>query len=234
MRFTTSLLVAASFISAAFGCLPARDESNTGEYPYPTIGSDEASNPATTGYFINHFSLNVKNLTRSLDFYNQVFGMRHMFTLRASEHSSIAYMAHSQAGRNGTGYQTAAEMIRDKNNMAGLVELIHMDIPGLDIPASTEKSNTFGHIGMVVPDIKATQERLESFGVTVYKNAGDILPEEGPLVRAFAVQQMEEVYPEEYEAVLAVLNEVSKPLIFASDPDGNLIEIQVRDGPSIV
>ena len=34
------------------------------------------------------------------------------------------YMAHSQAGRNGRGYQTGAELERDKNNLSGMVEFV--------------------------------------------------------------------------------------------------------------
>lgn len=49
--------------------------------------------------------------------------MRHIFTVDLSEDFAIMYMGHAQGGRNGTGFQTGAEMARDKNNMAGLVEL---------------------------------------------------------------------------------------------------------------
>ena len=40
----------------------------------------------------------------------------------------VMYMAHSQAGRNGRGYQTGAELERDKNNLGGLVEFVQYKV----------------------------------------------------------------------------------------------------------
>lgn len=48
--------------------------------------------------------------------------MRMIFLYDETEDYSIMYMAHSQGGKNGTGYQTGADMIAEKNNMQGLIE----------------------------------------------------------------------------------------------------------------
>lgn len=93
---------AASFIPLAlFGAATAcfdhvvRQDNSTGGNnttfkPEFIKGVDNfAIDPATTGYFFNHFAINVRNLTSMMDFYTNVFGMRHLFTLRMTEHYSL-------------------------------------------------------------------------------------------------------------------------------------------------
>ena len=231
LSIATSLALAQLF-NPILSCDP-RSLNETPGMPPIEFGTDEPSDPATTGYFINHFSLNVKNLTASLDFYSGVFGLRHIFTVQASEHLSVAYMGHAQGGRNGTGYQTTEEINREKNNNAGLLEMIYLAIPGReDIPASSDKTNTFGHIGMVVPDIEATQARLESIpSVSIHKRYGEATPSEGPIANAngFPPSAWEQIGAEERKVIEQVLSAINERFIYVEDPDGNIIEIQPQD-----
>lgn len=146
MRF--SLL---AFFPLALSCnLPAQSNSST-TLPFNiTHGIDGPADPATASYFINHVGFVVSNLTATRDWYGEVLGMRHVFTVDlSSEYSSkftvfgkgngtvlkncvnfevVMYMAHSQAGRNGRGYQTGAELERNKNNLGGLVEFVYYKV----------------------------------------------------------------------------------------------------------
>lgn len=90
------------------------------------LDSDEPSDSATVGYPLNHLFLNVGNLSASIAFYAQVFGMRHKFTTQVTKHYPLAYIAHSHgegflhqghaAGQNHFGDATVA------HNGSGLVE----------------------------------------------------------------------------------------------------------------
>ncbi|KAK7408504.1 hypothetical protein QQX98_009319 [Neonectria punicea] len=233
----TALLFASHFISISSGCVTPMPANETMEFPYPELGSDAASDPATTGYFINHLCLNVKNLTESVNFYTEIFGLRKILTLHVSEHYSITYLGHSHGGKNGTGYQTSDELNREKNNAEGLLELVHVDIPVNDLPASTKIPNTFGHIGMVVPDIKATQARLEAYGdsVEIIKSYDQnlFLPSDIATATSLSPDAVVQLSKEELDFILSVLIPFNKPLIFVNDPDGNKIEIQPQEGAAL-
>lgn len=222
------LLLASQFASPALGIRSRAVPDVSTEFPYFVNGSDAASDPATTGYFLNHVCLNVQNLTQMSNFYSSAFGLRHIFTLRASEHVSFTYMGYSHGGRNGTGYQTAEELQRQKNNIEGLLELIYVDVPSHNLPASTKITNTFGHIGIMVPDIEATQQRLEKIpSVNILKGFGDSLPVEGPVANALGLgaDTWAQIDPDEQQLITRVFNQVTEQIIFATDPEGNLLEI---------
>lgn len=213
----------------AYSVRVPRATNDTQTPPVPILGSDEPAPAATTGYFLNHVSLNVKNITASIEFYTNVLGFREIFSLPASEHLTIAYLAHAQGGRNGTGYQTTAEMVRDMSNLSGLIEMLCLDVPEQDLPSSAETPNTFGHLGMVVPDIDATQAWLESLGsVEFLKKTNEPTPTEGPIANAnsFPPSAWGQVTVEEKGLIGAILDEVNWKYIFIADPDGNIIEIQ--------
>ncbi|CAH0042697.1 unnamed protein product [Clonostachys rhizophaga] len=230
-----TLLVASHMASLTTACSPStlsiRNDNSTG--PPITWGPDTPSDPATAGYFLNHFSINVKNLTATLDFYSRAFGLRHIFTVQASEHLSIAYMGHSQGGRNGTGYQTTAELNRDKNNAAGLVEMIYFDIPDKShLQASSVRTNTFGHMGVIVPDVEAAQARLEALpGVRILKRFGAPTESEGEVAIAngFPPEALAQVSAEERATIAAVLSVINERFLYVADPDGNIIEVQPQD-----
>ncbi|KAF9869634.1 lactoylglutathione lyase [Colletotrichum karsti] len=236
-----TIVVGAQLLTTVLGhALPhfhPRADNGTIQYPYPELGTDAPADFATNGYFINHLCINVKNLTASVDFYSSVFGLRKLFTLHVTEHYSITYMGHSHGGKNGTGYQTALELNREKNNAEGLIELIHVDVPKNNIESSTQRPNTFAHIGMVVPDIVAMQERLDTLpDVNVVKKRGDPVPIGGEVSGASGLhpEALEQLSAEEQEQIKAMLSPVTGPLIFVADPDGNLIEIQPQEGAELV
>ncbi|KAM5341729.1 hypothetical protein ACJ41O_014760 [Fusarium nematophilum] len=235
----STILLGAQLLTPILGhALPhfsPRSDNESITYPYPELGTDEPSDYATTGYFINHLCINVKNLTASVDFYSSVFGLRKLFTLHVSEHFSITYMGHSHGGKNGTGYQTALELNREKNNAEGLIELVHVDVPVNNIDSSTQRPNTFAHIGMIVPDIKATQQRLDDLNIEVLKRVGEPIAVDGKVAGATSLhaEALAQLSAEEREQIAAVLIPTNDPLVFVADPDGNLIEIQPQEGAKL-
>jgi lactoylglutathione lyase len=255
MLFKTSLtqvflLFAAHLLTQTLACGPLPDaqshprnaddgsHSDPGypAYPYSDPGDDTPSDPLTKGYFINHLCINVRNTTESINWYNRAFGLRLMFTMHVSEHFSISYMGHSHGGRNGTGYQTADEINREKNNIEGLIELINIDAPSWNLPAGIDTPNTFSHIGMVVPDVAATQKHLESIGATIYKAWNETFVLDGPFADAAGLKNipLDEISQDERDMIEKVLGPTNRPLIFVADPDGNIIEVQNQEGSALV
>ncbi|KAK2759954.1 hypothetical protein FQN54_002690 [Arachnomyces sp. PD_36] len=194
------------------------------------LGPNEPADPATLGYSVNHFGLVVKDLDATIDFYTKVIGMRHIFTYSASDKFSIAYIGHSHGGKNGTGYQTTEEMLREKNNSGGLMEFLHLK-GGNSAPLSSEtRTTTFSHVGLIVPDIKATQDRMDKFGIKVLKRIGEIPTPGGPLDNAFALG---DDMTNDQAVIAAALRGIAgigfEDFLVVADPDGNLIEIQQQN-----
>lgn len=106
----------------------ARQANNNASMPFNYIeGSDSydaVDVAATQSYFVNHIGLMVSNITASREWYTKVLGMRHVFTFELANKFNVMYMAHTQGGRNGTGFQEGKELVRDKNNLAGLIEFM--------------------------------------------------------------------------------------------------------------
>lgn len=239
---TPVLLMASCILNQAWACglpdqISRRTESNNSseiEYPFSIPGDDVPSDPATKGYFINHLCINARNATETINWYTQSFGLRLMFTLQVSKHFSISYMGHSHGGRNGTGYQSSAVLASEKNNREGLLEIISLEYPVWDLPAGIKIPNTFSHIGMVVPNITATQERLESLGANILKAAGEEFTIEGPFADATGFTQAgDAISKEEKELILKTLVPINTPLMFVADPDGNIIEVQNQEGSDV-
>lgn len=227
----SSTLLALTSLSSALGCVTHLERTD-GAAPPIDFGSDAPADPATLGYFINHVSLNVHNLTASIAFYTRALGLRHIFTVRATPRLSIAYLGHAHGGRNGTGHQTTQELLRDKNNAQGLVEMLWLDVPRRDIVSPSERTNGVGHVGVVVPDVEAAQARLEALGtVSILKRVGEDTPTTGALAvsQGFSKEVYAQVPPAERAAIEAVLNENNRRFIYAQDPDGNILEIQPQD-----
>lgn len=219
-----------SALASACLTVPPPTDNNTSPFQ---LGPDVRSDPATAGYFSNHISLNVRNLTASLEFYSNVLGLREIFTYRATEHMSVAYMGHSQGGRNGSAFQTSDEMNRLKNNALGLLEMLHLDIPDQDhlIP-SAERSGTVGHIGFIVPDVEAAEAHIKTIpGIQILKAVGEPTPSRGPIARANGLppRAWAQVSEEERAQIEMVLSAVNTKFIYVADPDGNILEIQGRD-----
>ncbi|KAH6960140.1 lactoylglutathione lyase protein [Fusarium avenaceum] len=218
-KASTVLLLAWAKTSLVLGCVP-RSES-----PDLILGPDTPTAPETVGQFINHMSLNVNNLTRSIEFYRDVFGMRHLFTYNLTPHISFSYMSHSQGGRNGSAYQTTAEMLRYKNNNAGHLEFVYLNTTRNDIPGPPKQTSTLNHIGIIVPDLEAAQERMEAYGVEIYKKIGAPMPTDGYTANKMSIGDASSLSDEEWAAFQAKMTEFNKLCIFASDPDGNLLEV---------
>jgi lactoylglutathione lyase len=241
--FVAAGLIALSGLTQTWACGPPElHRRQTGAtsggnitYPWAEPVDDTPSDPATKGYFINHLSINARNATETIDWYKKAFGLRLIFQLHVSEHFSISYMGHAQGGRNGTGYQTSAELNRDKNNIAGLLEILSVESPRWDLPAGIKVPNTFSHICMVVPNITATQERLKALGANIIKASGELPTLDGPFASATGITQAgDALSPEELDLILQTFVPLQTPLIFVADPDGNIIEVQNQEGSGVV
>ncbi|KAI1261745.1 hypothetical protein F5Y18DRAFT_400337 [Xylariaceae sp. FL1019] len=209
--------------------------AGNGEAPSLLIGP-EGSDPDTVGFFINHSSMNVKNFTRSVNFYRDVFGMRLLYTLQATEHYSITNMGHSSGGNNGTGYESTKTMIDNLTNMKGQIELLYLNVPGAeDLPAATETTQTYSHLGFVAPDILAMQARLESYNVPIHKRSGDPYPATGPasIGAGFDEKQRKMLSDEEFDNINNIQSQLHSTSIFCSDPDGNLLEVRPQEGGGV-
>jgi lactoylglutathione lyase len=232
-------LLSILFIPTVLSCAPPlrrQDANSTSQYPFVESGSDSPADPATTGYFVNHFSLNTNNLTRSMDFYTRIFGMRHMFTYHVTKHLSVTYLGHSQGGRNGSAYQTTEELLRNKQNSAGLIELVYFNttsIGGEPILGPDKRTSTFSHVGMIVPDMMATQARLEEYDVTIYKKVGAPMPTDGPMASPFYLGDASNLSQEAFKEIQEQMTLLNQLNIFAADPDGNLLEILPFNEPNL-
>ncbi|KAH8177570.1 glyoxalase/Bleomycin resistance protein/Dioxygenase superfamily protein [Sarocladium implicatum] len=239
MRFLFSsipALIAASSLTAA--CSPPSqpadpDTSNPFEF-----GSGAYPPLETIGFKINHACLNVNNLTASLDFYTNILGLSHIFTFHAADYFKIVYLGHISGGVNGSGYQTPEEQNREKNNQKGLLELVWLDPEVLEegkplppLVGPTQKSNTFSHFGLIVPDVPAMQERVINAGVEVVKKVGETIPNDrlGAVAVSYGLDRLPP--GKETDQILAgILSTVDATgglaFLMINDPDGNLIEVQ--------
>lgn len=228
----SKVFVALAVLPAVWSCDP-RSTNSSMDVPETILGPDTPADPETLGYFINHISLNVNNLTRSIEFYRDIFGMRHMFTHYLTPHITVTYMSHSQGGRNGTGYQSTEEMLRYKNNNGGHLEFVYLNTTGEDIPSLAEQTSTFSHVGIIVPDVEAVQERLEDYGVTIYKKVGEPMPVDGYLSRPSSLGDASNLSSEEFAAFQEAMTQLNQLNVFAADPDGNLLEILPLNEPNL-
>jgi lactoylglutathione lyase len=200
--------------------------------PGMTVGSDGPADEATRSYWVNHLGFNVRNLAESKNFYGNVLGLREIFTIQYTPNFSMTYMGYPQGGRNGTGFQSGEKMLRDKNQMGGLIKLFYFAIPASLPVASTERTNTFSNIGLIVPDIQATQDRLEKHGAKIVKRLGEkTISLDGPIANAMNIGPASTSDTTEGEALVEGLQTTFfESVLFVEDPDGNLIEILEQDG----
>ncbi|KAL3460602.1 hypothetical protein BJX64DRAFT_278350 [Aspergillus heterothallicus] len=198
------------------------------------VGDDGPAPPETLGYFINHFGLLTTNLDRLKHFYGDILGLRLIFDVHLTSEFTVTYMGYSQGGRNGTGFQTGAEMNRDKNNLAGLLEIVTFNASDDTLLGSTKRTNTFGHVGLVVPDIIKAQEYLESNGVEILKRYGEpIKTFTGPVNNAFGIGEYAGAHIEAKQRLMDAQGIIGLPLlVMVADPDGNLVEIQQQEQPA--
>ncbi|KAL4950630.1 hypothetical protein BDW69DRAFT_197100 [Aspergillus filifer] len=74
--------------------------------------------------------------------------------------------------KKGTGYQTASELLRDKNNSGGLVKLLHFADSDADPVSPFVKTTTLVNLGLVVPNLEEAQKWFEKNEVTIVKPRG--------------------------------------------------------------
>lgn len=223
LRLLSTALLAATSVH---GCaLEARQDAPP---DFMTIGDDGPAPPATLGFSLNHLSLVVRNLTASMEFYGNVLGMRHLFTAQLSKDYSVTYMGHAHGGKNGTGFQTGAELLREKNNAAGMIEFQYLATSkDNDATASTVRPNTFSHIGLIVPSLEEAQKRFEEMGVTISKRIG--IGGEGikAVENALGFGETTGITQDQREELIEGQKLVGfSELITIEDPDGNMLEVQ--------
>ncbi|KAF2650384.1 Glyoxalase/Bleomycin resistance protein/Dihydroxybiphenyl dioxygenase [Lophiostoma macrostomum CBS 122681] len=210
--------------------LARRAESNeTLPFSYEQ-GNDSRADPATEGYFINHVALLISDVNATREWYSTVLGMRHVFTFDLAEKYVIMYMAHAQGGRNGTGFQTGEELVRDKNNLAGLVEYYQPDAASKKFDPTPR--NTLSHMGLIVPDLAKAQDRFDELGVTIIKRAGvlDFSPSTTNqlIASAWGIDDLAKNETQQNTAAMKPGLEIMgfPEFIIIADPDGNLFEVQ--------
>ena len=137
-------------------------------------------------------------------------------------------MGHAHGGRNGTGYQTGSELLREKNNANGMIEFQYFanskDEGGRP---STVRPNTFRHVGLIVPDLKKAQERFEKMGVKVTKRIGVSAEGIKSVENAFGFGEYVTKNQTERELLIQGQEWIGfAQLLIVEDPDGNEIEVQ--------
>lgn len=214
-------------IQATTACNPSSANSSGGFVP----GTDGPGPAATLGYAINHIGLATHNLTRLKDFYINTLGMRTLFDAQFTPEYTVTYLGYPQAGRNGTGFQTGAEMLALKNNMYGLLEITQFNVSEAKLLPTTVQTNTFSHIGLIVPDVVKAQKYLKSKGARILKEAGVPLNSTtGAIANAYDMGAAAGAHLAAKERFLKVQGAVGvQEFLMVADPDGNLIEIQGQD-----
>lgn len=226
ISFLVGALGLATSASLVHGCsLEPRQDSST---DFLTVGTDGPADIETLGFAINHLSLIVHNLTASMEFYGKVLGMRHIFTAQLTPFYSVTYMGHAQGGRNSSGYQTGAELLRDKNNAAGLLEFQYFaNSEDTGNVASTQRPNTFSHIGLMVPSLEKAQARMEKYGVKITKRIGQSAEGVESVENALGFGDYVTQNQTKRDQLVAGQELVGfAQLLTVVDPDGNLIEVQ--------
>lgn len=218
--------------SCAHACSP-RSDGGEPNSPF-VIGNDGPAPAETLGYAINHLGLLTTNLEAMKHFYGDILGMRLLFDAHVTPEYTVTYMGYAQGGRNGTGFQTGAELFRDKNNLYGLLELVQFNVSDDHLVASTKRTNTFSHVGLIVPDIAKTQAYLEEHGVTILKRFEKPVTEmTGPLQNAFGIGEFAGAHVAAKQALIKAQSLIGlEMLLMVEDPDGNMVEIQQQDPPS--
>ena len=216
--FLVALLALA--LSTAHAC-GNHDKSS----PSFAIGNDGPADPATLGYTLNHFALLTHNITAVKHFYGEILGMRTVFSFGANTPFEVLYMGYSHGGKNGTGYQTGEQLYSEKNNIEGLLEFLYVEDckDSTAFIPTTVRPSSFSHIGLIVPDLEATQGRMQAYGVSILKRIGLPIEPGSPAALVFG-------YASNTAAARAALMGAQTlgfdSFLLVTDPDGNLLEIQ--------
>ncbi|KAJ5122550.1 Glyoxalase/Bleomycin resistance protein/Dihydroxybiphenyl dioxygenase [Penicillium atrosanguineum] len=234
MQFYTffQCFIAFGSIHYAQACTPRSDSGST-DNPF-VFGNDGPAPAATLGFAINHFGLLTTNLDAMKQFYGDILGMRLIFDAHVTPEFTVTYMGYAQGGRNGTGFQSGAELARDKNNLYGLIEMVQFNVSDDHFEPSTKRTNTFGHVGLIVPDVEKAQSYLEAKGVAILKRVKEPITEfTGPIQNAFGIGEFAGEHIAAKKALVAAQGLIGLEMfLIIEDPDGNLVEIQQQEAPS--
>ena len=125
----------------------------------------------TARYVLNHSMLRVKDLDRSLDFYQRVLGMRTVKRLDF-EDARFTLVFLQAPGQK----EQVDGSLESTFSASGLLELTYNwgaeSDPDLEMHSGNEEPKGFGHICIAVPDIEAACARFDKLGVVFQKRLG--------------------------------------------------------------
>lgn len=232
------LIPLASLWQPAQACSPSlQGRQDGGGYNPFEFPSSCAPAKFATGYHLNHMSFVTANLSGMLDFYTKVMGMAHLFTYTPENATffSITYLGHNDGvgsgTANGTIFSDCATFTAEKNKAKGLLEIVAMQrnvTSYVPLPA-TEVTNTFSHLGLIVPNTTEAQARFRELGVPILKEVGKLPPLEGPLANAYGLGRLStlKLTREEKRAIIdGLVPSGTLQHVIVADPDGNVIEVQ--------
>lgn len=229
MHLLSPLYLLTLAIQATNACNPTRQEIE-GANTF-VIGNDGPAPLPTLGFAMNHIGLLTTNLAAMKSFYGEILGMRLLFDAHITPEYTVTYLGYSQGGRNGTGFQSGTELAAAKNNLYGLLELQQFNVSDDRLIASTERTNTFGHVGLVVPDIVKAEEWFRLKGVRILKSVSEPLKDyTGPVPNAFGLGSFAGLHLAAKKALIDAQGLIGLDhFLMIADPDGNLVEIQQQD-----
>ena len=137
-----------------------------------------------------------------------------------------------KGGRNGTAFQTGAEFLRHENYSGGLIKLLYFDNSENALTPSTAHTTALVNIGLVVPDLRAAEERLSRYGVPIAKRVGSVDVESGgPVAIAWNIGPTSTFNESEAEELVrGFMSTDLEILAFVEEPNGNMIEIVEQKG----
>ncbi|KAI9245580.1 lactoylglutathione lyase [Sporodiniella umbellata] len=127
-----------------------------------------------TKYKFNHTSVRIKEPERSLKFYTEVIGMKHIFTYYYEpEKTNLYFLAFIDNVP-----EDEEEIKKLIFSSSGILELTHLlgieNQPDFAYKnGNTEESLGYGHIALVVDNLEEACERFESLGVKFEKRLED-------------------------------------------------------------
>jgi lactoylglutathione lyase len=184
-----------------------------------TIGTDPPAPQSTHGYSLNHFALVVYDITSMRHFYGAVLGMRHIMTYQVSPTYSVTYMGYPMSG---SGFQTGEELFHDLTRRDGLLEFLHRN----DIVQTRKdgRIGRFSHMGIVVPDVGATEKRMKEFGVSILKGLGaDTIEPDSSVAEWWGLDHAHVL-----DVRMGAKDMEWGNILLVIDPDGNVVEVKER------
>ena len=171
--------------------------------------------PATSSYRLNHLMLRVRDPEKSIKFYTECLGLHTIFIFNTGAWT-IYYLGPRDVQLSSLGAPSSK----------GLLELYHVpkDVQeGKEYRSGNEEGGMgFGHLGFVVPDVKAAVERCRERGYEILKDVGEARVGQMGVNGGIGEEEVVEGY-----------KFVFRQLAFVRDPDGYWVELvpEVVDAP---